>query len=627
MARHASGNQNPPEDQGRPNTGSHRLPGGAPGAGGPGPGVPGSRPTGPTPRPDVGSGPVAPPSAQRAPHSGPLAADAKPTGDTFGFEHRDTGSSRRAGLVWGLVALFVVAALVTGLILWKTGVVGGGCGDRTQVSVAADQSMSGSLKTLAQKASENSCYDFTVSTLAGADAPGLLTQGDKAPDLWVADSQTQARRVTTQVRRNLDLVSKSTASSPVVVVGKQLPAISSWTDVMKLPDLRMGSPIDTSTGDAPIIGALAEVNAGKLKKKELTDAMTVLAVQQNNARLANDNEGTRLNLANTSDVPVVTTEQQYLLFTRTHPGTKLQEKVPADGTVMLDYPMVNTASTARHDDAAKAGKVLSDTIAGADGLATLQQAGFRSADGKALPDNVGLGNVELLVLNDPTQVDKALRQWQVLGVPIRTLVVEDTSGSMEQTAGQGSGTRADLLLQASLTGLKLFPNNTQIGGWAFSIDKGGDGQDWVELAPIRRLDAPVSGGKTHRDYLADAVKKGLSDLGGGTGLYDTTLAAFKKVQDSYDPNYSNSVIIMTDGKNEDPNSITLDTLLSELKRLEDPARPVLILTIGISDDADTASLKQIADATGGTSYVAKNADDIKTVFVDAIAARVAAAGR
>ncbi|WP_446684913.1 VWA domain-containing protein [Gordonia asplenii] len=604
------------------NTGPNPTPGGpAPRMGntGPNPTTPG------TPRP-AGDGNAAS-TPRRASASGPLAASTKPAKDEeFGFEHRDTGTSRRAGFVWGLVALLVVAALVTGVILWRTGVVGGGCGNRTQVSVASDQSMTGSLKTLAQKASDNSCYDFTVSTLAGADAPGLLTQGDKAPDIWVADSQTQARRVTTQVRRSLDLVTGSIAKSPVAVAGKQVPALANWTDVMKLPDLRMGSPIDTSTGDAPIIGALAEVNAGTLKQKALTDAMTVLAVQQNNARLANDNEGTRLNLANTSEVPVVTTEQQFLLFTRTHPGSQLKATVPSDGTVMLDYPMVNTAPAARHDTAAEAGKVLSDTINGADGQKVLHDASYRGADGAALPGGVGLGNVKLLNLKDPTQVDKALRQWQVLGVPIRTLVVQDVSGSMSQNAGSGSTSRASLLLDASQTGLKLFPNNTQIGLWNFSIDKGGAGQDWKELAPIRRLDAPV-GGKTQRDFLGDAVKRGLSDLGGGTGLYDTTLAAFKKVQDSYDPNYSNSVIIMTDGENEDPNSISLDTLLADLKQLEDPARPVLILTIGISDDADTASLKDIADATGGTSYVAKNADDIKTVFVDAIAARVAAAGR
>ncbi|GAB17826.1 hypothetical protein GOEFS_039_00610 [Gordonia effusa NBRC 100432] len=623
MGRHTSDDDSEPQGNWQPTTGSHRLPADERGARHPGAAGPSSR--GPSPAGDQPN-PVDPEPTSRAAASGPRAASKTPADDKFGFDHRDTGSSRRAGLIWGLVALFVVAALVTGLILWRTGVVGG-CGDRTAVSVASDQTMTGALKTLARKASDNSCYDFTVSTLAGADAPGLLTQGDKAPDLWVADSQTQARRVTTQVRRNLDLVSESTAKSPVVVVGKQVPALASWTDVMKLPDLRMGSPIDTSTGDAPIIGALAEVNAGKLQPKQLTDAMTVLAVQQNNARLANDNEGTRLNLANTSNTPVVTTEQQFLLFTRTHPGSELKQKAPSDGTVMLDYPMVNTAPAARHDDAAEAGKVLSENITASDGQDVLHEAGYRGADGAALPNNSGLGNVELLNLKDPTQVDKALRQWQVLGVPIRTLVVEDTSGSMEQSAGTGDGTRADLLLQASLTGLKLFPNNTQIGGWAFSIDRGGQGQDWQELAPIRRLDAPSSGGKTHRDFLADAVRRGLSDLGGGTGLYDTTLAAFKKVQDDYDPNYSNSVIIMTDGENEDPNSINLDTLLSELKRLEDPARPVLILTIGISDDADTDSLKQIAETTGGTSYVAKTADDIKTVFVDAIAARVAAAGR
>ena len=68
-------------------------------------------------------------------------------------------------------------------------------------------------------------------------------------------------------------------------------------------------------------------------------------------------------------------------------------------------------------------------------------------------------------------------------------------------------------------------------------------------------------------------------------------------------------------------------MLSQLKRLEDPARPVLVLTIGISEDADTESLEQIARATGGTSYVAKTANDIQTVFVDAIRARVEAAGR
>lgn len=553
----------------------------------------------------------------RAASNGGPASGASRSDDDFGFEHREAGSGRRGGWLWAIIALIAVVALVTGVIIWQAG--SGGCGDRTRVAVASDAAMTGPLREVARQASADSCYDYDVQTAAGADVPGLLTLGAAAPDLWVADSQVQARRVTTQVRRDLDLVAPSIASTPTVVAGENVPGLDTWVEVMKLPDLRTGSPVDTSTGDAPIIGALAAVDAGELPEEKFTEAMTVLAIQQNNARLTNDNEGTRLNLANTAGVPVVTTEQQYELFMRTHQGSKLKSSIPAAGTVMLDYPLVNTASAARQQVADEAGAALVAALNSDAGRKALTDAGYRDADGN------GVGEpLKKLELRDPTSVDKALRQWQVLGVPIRSLVVQDTSGSMATPAG--GTTRAGLLIDASTTGLKLFPNNTMIGGWAFSVDKGGDGQDWVEMAPIRRLDAR-SGSGTHREALGRAVEEGLSDLGGGTGLYDTTLAAFKKVQDTYDPNYSNSVIIMTDGQNEDPNSISLDELLAELKRLEDPARPVLVLTIGISDDADSDALKQIAEATGGTTYIAENAADIRTVFVDAIQARVAAAGR
>ena len=53
----------------------------------------------------------------------------------------------------------------------------------------------------------------------------------------------------------------------------------------------------------------------------------------------------------------------------------------------------------------------------------------------------------------------------------------------------------------------------------------------------------------------------------------------------------------------------------------------MILTIGISDSADAKALKMIADATGGTSHTAKTPNDIRSVFVNAIAARVEAAGK
>ncbi|GAB10393.1 hypothetical protein GOARA_056_01410 [Gordonia araii NBRC 100433] len=544
--------------------------------------------------------------------------------DDFGFEHKDTSKPGRGGLLWGLAAVLVVLALVGGFVVLR--------GDSLlcrakPVTVVADAALAGPLKEIAQTTGR--CYEFTVTPVAGPDVPAQVTKGEGAPDLWVADSSSQVRRVAKQIRRQFDNVADSIARSPVVVAGQQVPPLKSWVDVMKLPNLRMGSPIDTTIGDAPIIGALAEVDSGALDQKQLIDAMTVLAVQQNNVRGVKEAEGTRLNIANTTpDVPVMTTEQQFSYFVATHQGSALKAAVPEDGTVMLDYPLVNVAGADRSADAAKAGQALVEAVNSDAGKQALARAFLRDAQGAPLTGEgaaAGVGQVKLLTLKDPAQIDRALRQWQVLAVPIRTLVVEDVSGSMVYRAG--SGTRADLLREASIAGLRLFPNNAEVGAWIFSIDRGGPGVDYDERAPIRPLGARTADGRTHRDFLTDEVKRAMSDVGGGTGLYDTTLAAFKKVQSTYNPNFSNSVIIMTDGENEDPNSISLDQLLAEIKRMEDPARPVLILTIGISDSADAKALKAIADATGGTSYTAKTPADIRAVFVNAIAARVEAAGK
>jgi len=543
----------------------------------------------------------------------------------FGFSgHRD--GDRGHGTAWILGALVLVALLVAGVILWRT--VGNGsaadCDSREAVAVIADPSMAATIKPLASTASGGSCYDFTVTAVSGANVAGQLTKGEAAPDLWIADSTTRARTVTDQARVGNDVIAPSVAASPVVVAGKDVPPLQNWVEVMKLPGLRLGNPIDSSTGDAPIIGALAAEQSGAIDRKAFTDAMTLLALQQGNARVGGDADGDRLALAGVGDFPTVVSEQHFIEYQVADPTSALSASVPADGTVVLDFPMLNTASAARKDMAAKAGQELLEAITSDNGAKTLTAAGFRTGIDGPSPDG-GVGDVTVLTSADPEREAKALRQWAVLGVPIRSLVVEDASGSMAAPAG--NSTRAQMLVEASQNGLRLFPNTTAMGTWLFSINMGGRGQDWLPLVPIERLDTVGDDGRTHRERVEAELLTFPDRVGGATGLYDTTLAAYKEVQDTYDPNFSNSVILLTDGQNEDDDSITLDELLAELKRLEDPARPVLILTIGITEDADAASLKKIADATGGTSYVAKSPADIPTVFVDAVAARIEAAGR
>ena len=89
----------------------------------------------------------------------------------------------------------------------------------------------------------------------------------------------------------------------------------------------------------------------------------------------------------------------------------------------------------------------------------------------------------------------------------------------------------------------------------------------------------------------------------------------------YRPNYSNAVVLMTDGQNEDPGSIGLEQLLTRLRELRDPDRPVRIVGIAISGDADLSALQRMATATGGHAYLAARPEDILGVFAQAVLSR------
>lgn len=514
-------------------------------------------------------------------------------------------SGRRVGVRHALTGLALVALLISGGIVWR-GLADGCGGNRESVSVITDSDMAAVLTTLGRQAADNSCYDFRVSAVPTIDVPAKLTAGSRA-DLWLADSPTRARRVIQQVRLKTDYVAQSLASSPVMVVGTALGEPKTWTDVMKIDSLQVGNPLESSTGDAPIVGGVASVAAGKSTRGEFRQGMVSMVTQRLNLAPGQDTDEARLKLADSSVTPVVASEQQYLAYMREHKRSRLMAKAPSSGTVALTYPLVNTAEQTRKSRAAKAGAVLVAAAASGKGRKVINDAGYRNPDGSGIGDEV-----PLLTFDDVRQIDTALASWQVIGVPTRTLQVIDTSGSMRLPAG--NSTRAGLLADATDTGMKLQGRNAQAGTWIFGINKGGNGQDWREVAPVKRLD-DMSSGTMHRDLVTTATINALrNELGGGTGLYDTTLAAYEYMVDTYDPSATNAVVIATDGENEDADSISLDDLLNRLRALRDPARPVQILTLGLTDDADEDALKQIADAVGGVTYIARTASDIKNIF-------------
>jgi Ca-activated chloride channel family protein len=205
-----------------------------------------------------------------------------------------------------------------------------------------------------------------------------------------------------------------------------------------------------------------------------------------------------------------------------------------------------------------------------------------------------------------------------LAKPSRLLAVFDVSTSMKAPVGER--TRATLARDAAKSALGLFPDNASIGLWVFARKLEGD-TDWTELLPTRAL-ATDAGGRPQRDVLTQALDSIPSRLSpGGTGLYDTTLAAVRAARANYDPTAVDSVVIVTDGKDEDADTIGLAGLLQTLRGEVDATRPVKVIGIALGPDADLDALQQIAAATGGAAYSAVNENDLQTVLFDALRQR------
>lgn len=462
---------------------------------------------------------------------------------------------------------------------------------------------------------QGACIDFQVQPQApDRVATSLTTSPEKAPHLWVPDSSVWVTRAAL-AGSTPAVLSKTLAKTPVVTAGPSARQPASWMEVGKTTVAYL-DPLRSSASTAALLSAFGEMAVTGATKEEMGGMMVPLAQRYG----AQPDKPTTIEqvAANAAHGAYgVMTEQQLVSLQHDGQAKNLVATVPKSGTMVLDYPL---AALSPEQWARDAGGQLAVYMAGADGARLLAAHGFRNTEDEPLAAGEGLGKSRFSVLPTPDAraVNAALRQWSVLTVPARSIAVVDVSGSMDFTdAGQ---TRIDLAVGAASRALGLYPDNAQIGLWAFSVGLGGAGRDYRELVPVRPLGASADGA-TQRDALGAALRRlpGLTD--GGTGLYDTTLAAIRTLQDQYDPRAENAVILLTDGRNDDPGSLSLQQLLDAIQRERDPARPVSVIAVGMGPDADAGALRQIAGATGGRSYIARDPSDITHVFVDAMLSR------
>lgn len=525
----------------------------------------------------------------------------------------------RVFLIVGVAVVVAVAVSAVMYILNRPGSSAAAhCEHPQEITVATEDTLVAVLHGVADQVPAADCLTFLPVIKSQAETAAGVTSGAASTDLWLADSAVRVQRIV--ATKPPEIVVPSIATTPAVVGRKgEVPAFATWISVLQTPGVHFGDPLASGSGTVALMGALSEVEAGQAPAETGSAALVPLA--QNETQRSGDKraDATQLEGVATGGGTAIVTEQSWLAYGKYPAASGLIASVPQSGSVSLEYPVVVTSTDdARRTVASNAAKVLEKLLASDAGRAALASQGYRQPDMAKTADSLNVGDVVALQAPGPDNVLKTLKGWAMQTIPFRSLVVMDVSGSMNFQAGEQ--TRMQLTQHAATAGSKMFPNSAALGMWAFSIGLGGGSQDYIELNPIRKMDAVIDGVSQRDRLLADIA--GLDQrTGGATGLFDTTLADYRTVKANYDPRAVNSVILFTDGANEDPDSLTLDQLLETLQREQDPAKPVVIVSIGITEDADAETLKKISAATGGTSYVAKDPKDIPTVFVDALLAR------
>ncbi|WP_353810392.1 VWA domain-containing protein [Agromyces sp. SYSU T00194] len=535
-----------------------------------------------------------------------------------------------------------------------------GCDEPTELVVVADPTIEPVVTSVAETFDEASegCAATTVRAQESADTAAVVATGTGEPaDVWIPSAVAWVDRMSataTSLGRPAPEVSvgDAVASTPIVFVtpaeqaaevGETQPG---WGTVLAGATRMLLPDPEGSASSLAALGALAGI-ADPDDPTQLAGAM----IELGKTIPASTEAALAATVAASEPTMAIATEQAVAAHNADHESEQLVAVYPAEGTPAMTFPFVrlgvgaDDAETAAEDgaedgaDAAEAtGAPEADATAEPDPdawapptkdelLVDLEQAiagaadvlaanGFRTADGGGELEAPGVVADAVATFDAPAGADQVnlLRQWGVLTLRGRMLAVIDVSGSMEDPAGNGLR-RIDIFQQAALGAMEKFSGEVQMGVWAFSTARNGD-LDYEELAPIASL-ADVA----HLQQIAGIIASLPERLGGATGLYDTTLAAVQRVTETYDPDRVNSVLLITDGRNEDANGIDLDTLLAELEDLQDPLRPVPVIMIGFGPDTDLDAMTKIAKVTGGAAYSASEPEDLGQVLVTALSQR------
>ncbi|MGC9669895.1 VWA domain-containing protein [Planosporangium sp. 12N6] len=530
------------------------------------------------------------------------------------------------------------------------------CGQRISLSIAAAPEIASAVRETTAKAANGDlrvndrCVSVDVIAADPADVAaaianrhesslgglGQASGKTKVPDVWIPDSSMWLQRLRSGGSDWVPDDAQSIARSPVVLAMPESAATSlgwpakklTWTDLFPrlISDIRVRSGVVEPHRDAAglsgllALAAAGEATGGAAGRQTVVGALRAFAIGRSTLRadlLARFPRSTDVTSQATSLTAAPLTEQAVIAYNAKQPPVPLAALYVEPAPVPLDYPFAVMPGTSV-DKATAAGAVLG-LFAGDAYRDRLATAGLRGDDGSvgagfAAPKGAPALTAPVAVAADPARIDTLLSTWTTVTSPGRMLAVVDVSASMGQSVpSAGGASRQQVTVQAAHQGLALFDDNWSVGLWTFSTQLDG-ANDYRELVPVGPL------GEQRQQLVAalDGIKP---KKDGRSGLYDTTLAAYKAVQAGWDPSRVNSVVILTDSGNDDTDGLSLDQLVEELRKAADPARPVQVIAIGIGTGAPETDLKRITDTTGGGTFIASDPVKLGEVFLKAIALR------
>ena len=480
--------------------------------------------------------------------------------------------------------------------------------------------------TAAAERARDDCFTYSVVTRGTAVAQAAVERGE-LPDAWIPSSTAWATLAASggaevtvgEVLASSPVMLASTPETVQAMAGLGIGAESTWPEVLTIYRELLASgdaPVDLRVGDPRVDAAsLALVNTvsgavGGVDDPEspVRDLLVVLAQNAVQGDVASAVRSVPSTL-----VPL--TEQQ--LADAAEKGLQLQGLPLESGAVQVPFVRGREAVSPDAVDALEQ-QLVSDA-----GRADLAALGLRpGADGAApgvagVPANLTSAGAGV----DPAEVAAVAETWSVIAPESRILTLIDISGSMEAQIGRT--TRIDLTREAAQTALSVIPGQTEIGLWYFSTALDGR-KDYRAVVPLRPLDEELRG-VTQRDLLmTETANLGLDILEGDTGLHDALWAGYKYMRDNSEAGSISSVLLLTDGINDDSTGGLSDeevVALLEKARDAEGGAPVTVVLIGVGPDVDEAGLQRLAEAAGGEAVVIRDPRELPQVFVDVVASR------